>query len=78
VQGGFNGFWAVAARLYPVAMRSTGIGWAFGVGRIGAVLGPIVGGLLVGAKVPISTIFSIYAVPLVAAACMTLGIKLIR
>jgi benzoate transport len=78
VQGGFNGFWAVAARLYPVAMRSTGIGWALGVGRIGAVLGPIVGGLLVGAKVPISTIFSIYAVPLVAAACMTLGIKLIR
>jgi benzoate transport len=78
VQGGFNGFWAVAARLYPVAMRSTGIGWAFGVGRIGAVLGPIVGGLLVGAKLPISTIFSIYAAPLVAAACMTLGIKLIR
>jgi AAHS family 4-hydroxybenzoate transporter-like MFS transporter len=78
VQGGFNGFWAVAARLYPVAMRSTGIGWALGVGRIGAVLGPIVGGLLVGAQVPISTIFLIYAAPLVAAACMTLGIKLSR
>lgn len=78
VQGGFNGFWAVAARLYPVAMRSTGIGWALGVGRIGAVLGPIVGGLLVGAKVPVSIIFLIYAAPLVAAACMTLGIKLIR
>jgi len=75
VQGGFNGFWAVAARLYPVAMRSTGIGWALGVGRVGAVLGPAVGGLLVGGHVPMSTIFSIYTVPLVAAAVMTLGIK---
>jgi len=78
VQGGFNGYWAVAARLYPVTMRSTGIGWALGVGRIGAVLGPIVGGLLLGARVPISTIFSIYTLPLIAAACMTLGIKLNR
>jgi benzoate transport len=78
VQGGFNGFWAVAARLYPAAMRSTGIGWALGVGRIGAVLGPIVGGVLVGARVPIATIFTVYTLPLVAAACMTLGIKLKR
>jgi MFS family permease len=76
VQGGFNGFWAVAARLYPVSMRSTGIGWALGVGRIGAVLGPIVGGLLLGANVPALTIFSIYSATILVAACITLGIKL--
>jgi benzoate transport len=76
VQGGFNGFWVVAARLYPVAMRSTGIGWALGVGRIGAVLGPIVGGLLLGANAPVFTIFSIYSIAILAAACMTLRIKL--
>jgi benzoate transport len=76
VQGGFNGFWAIAARLYPAAMRSTGIGWALGVGRVGAVLGPAVGGLLVGGHVGMSTIFSIYTIPLVAAALMTLGIRL--
>jgi len=74
VQGGFNGFWALAARLYPADLRSTGIGWALGVGRVGAVLGPIVGGELVGAHVPIATIFAIYTVPLLAAAGMTLGI----
>jgi benzoate transport len=75
VQGGFNGFWALAARLYPPEMRSTGIGWALGVGRIGAVLGPVVGGFLVGAHVAMPIIFAIYAVPLMVAAAMTLKIK---
>jgi MFS family permease len=75
VQGGFNGYWALAARLYPAAMRSTGIGWALGVGRIGAVLGPFVGGLLVGAEMPLAAIFAIFALPCVAAAGMTLCIR---
>jgi MFS family permease len=76
VQGGFNGFWALAARLYPPEMRSTGIGWALGVGRIGAVVGPVAGGFLVGAHVAIPIIFAIYALPLVVAAAMTLKIKI--
>lgn len=77
VNGGFNGFWGLAAALYPAEIRSTGIGWALGVGRIGAVLGPIVGGFLVGAGFPIATIFAIYAVPLLLAAglCLMLRIK---
>jgi benzoate transport len=74
VQGGFNGFWALAAKLYPVEMRSTGVGWALGVGRVGAVLGPIVGGLMVGAQVPLAAIFAAFAAPLAAAAVMTLRI----
>jgi predicted MFS family arabinose efflux permease len=73
VQGGFNGLWGLAANLYPARIRSTGIGWALGVGRIGAVLGPIVGGYLVGQKVSIDAIFAIYACPLIAAAlCVAL------
>jgi benzoate transport len=66
--GGFNGFWGLAASLYPPEIRGLGIGWALGVGRIGAVLGPLVGGVLVGAELPIAIIFAIYAVPLVATA----------
>jgi MFS transporter, AAHS family, vanillate permease len=75
VQGGFNGFWALAAQLYPAQIRSTGVGWALGVGRIGAVLGPIVGGLLLGSNVPLAIIFAIFAVPLVLAAAMSLRIN---
>ena len=76
VQGGFNGFWALAARFYPTDIRSTGIGWALGVGRIGAVLGPIVGGYLVGADLAIGLIFAIYAVPAVLAGLIVLAVKL--
>ena len=78
VQGGFNGFWALAARFYPTDIRSTGIGWALGVGRIGAVLGPIVGGYLVGADLAIGLIFAIYAVPAVLAGLIVLAVKLPR
>ena len=41
-QAGLN---ALAASYYPTAVRSTGIGWALGVGRIGSIVGPLVGGM---------------------------------
>jgi MFS family permease len=75
VNGGFNGFWGLAAALYPAEIRGTGIGWAMGTGRIGAVLGPIVGGYLVGANLPISVIFAIYTVPLAVSALLCLAIR---
>jgi len=48
-QLGLNGF---AASVYPAATRSTGIGWALGVGRLGGIAGPIVGGVLLGLGLP--------------------------
>jgi len=39
---------ALAAVTYPVAMRSTGVGWAFAAGRLGAVVGPLLGGMMIG------------------------------
>jgi MFS transporter, AAHS family, 4-hydroxybenzoate transporter len=41
-QGGLN---ALAANFYPTSVRSTGIGWALGVGRIGSIVGPLLGGM---------------------------------
>ncbi len=41
-QGGLN---ALAANFYPTAVRSTGVGWALGVGRIGSIVGPLLGGM---------------------------------
>lgn len=48
VVGAQIGLNAVTANAYPTAVRSTGIGWALGVGRIGSILGPTIGGLLLG------------------------------
>jgi AAHS family 4-hydroxybenzoate transporter-like MFS transporter len=46
VQGAQGGLSAVAATFYPISIRSTGIGWCLGVGRIGSIVGPIVGGVM--------------------------------
>jgi AAHS family 4-hydroxybenzoate transporter-like MFS transporter len=38
---GSSGVLALAALLYPTAIRSTGVGWAMGMGRLGQVLAPL-------------------------------------
>ena len=35
---------ALAATYYPTALRSTGVGWSLGVGRVGSIVGPVLGG----------------------------------
>ena len=46
IVGGQVGVNALASMTYPVAMRSTGLGWALGVGRVGSILGPSIGGYM--------------------------------
>jgi AAHS family 4-hydroxybenzoate transporter-like MFS transporter len=46
VVGGQVGVNALASMTYPVAMRSTGLGWALGVGRVGSIVGPTIGGIM--------------------------------
>lgn len=54
---------ALAADLYPTRLRSTGIGWGLGVGRMGAVISPIAGGYALAAGWSQSGIFAAAAVP---------------
>jgi MFS transporter, AAHS family, 4-hydroxybenzoate transporter len=70
LQGGYNGVWPLAAGTYPSQVRATGIGWAIGIGRSGAIVGPYMGGQLMAAKVSSPVLFATYCVPLLAcAAC---------
>ena len=48
---------AFGAAFYETQVRATGVGWSMGVGRVGGVLGPIFGGLLIGAGVAAPTLF---------------------
>lgn len=48
---------ALCATFYETALRATGVGWSMGVGRIGAIVGPVLGGLLVGAGVGAPVLF---------------------
>jgi AAHS family benzoate transporter-like MFS transporter len=60
--------YAYAGQFYPMAVRSTGIGWASGIGRSGAILAPIVIGTLVGMSLPLQQNFVAMAIPAVIAA----------
>jgi MFS transporter, AAHS family, 4-hydroxybenzoate transporter len=61
VMGSQPGFYALIASVYPTAIRSTGIGTTLGMGRVGGVLGPALGGLLVAAGFTTSRIFLVVA-----------------
>jgi AAHS family 4-hydroxybenzoate transporter-like MFS transporter len=54
---------AVCAEAYPDALRATGVGWAVGIGRLGAIAGPSAAGWLVGRGWPSGGIYLALAVP---------------
>jgi MFS transporter, AAHS family, 4-hydroxybenzoate transporter len=66
--GAQNSANAIAATRYPTAMRSSGIGWALGIGRTGQIVGPLIGGLLLSLHWRTSGILYVIAVPSVVAA----------
>jgi MFS transporter, AAHS family, benzoate transport protein len=67
--------YAYAGQFYPTAARSTGIGWASGVGRSGAIIAPIAIGTLVGLALPLEQNFMAISIPAVIA---TIAVSLIR
>ena len=68
--------YAYVAQFYPTAIRSTGLGWASGVGRTGAIIGPMLGGTLLAMALPHQMNFIAFAIPgLVAALAIALVSK---
>jgi AAHS family 4-hydroxybenzoate transporter-like MFS transporter len=70
VIGGQNASHALSSAYYPTALRSTGVGWALGIGRVGSIVGPVVGGLLLARSGGAHNVFWIAAVPAVVAAAV--------
>ncbi len=75
LQGGFVGLYTVAACMYPTQIRTMGVGWAIGAGRFGAVIGPAIGGVLVGMGLTMATNFMIFSTPVFLAGVITLFIS---
>lgn len=63
---------ACAVQYYPPHVRSTGLGWAMGVGRTGAIIGPVLGGVLHGSSLPLHASFLVFAIPGVVGAAAIL------
>jgi MFS transporter, AAHS family, 4-hydroxybenzoate transporter len=58
----------MSVQLYPQRMRAAGAGWQFAAGRLGSILGPIIGGLLLTSGVTYEALFVIFAAPALFAA----------
>ena len=76
LQSGFVGLYAIAASLYETHIRATGVGWSVGVGRIGGIVGPILGGFLLTFGLNMTKSFMVFAIPLFIAGMLTLKIKM--
>jgi len=60
LQFGIN---AASGMIYPTAVRSNGSGWAFGIGRFGSILGPILGGYFIAQHLPLDRLFLLWTIP---------------
>src|ERR1700733_10374263 len=73
VAGGQTAVNALSATYYPTDLRATGIGAGLGIGRIGAIIGPVVGGVLMSQHLPSQKLFLVAAVPALVSAVVMVG-----
>lgn len=69
----------VAGEIYPTRFRSTGAGWAYAVGRLGSIMGPMLGGVIQMAGFSFSQFFIVFSIPcficMVLVALFPVGVK---
>jgi MFS transporter, AAHS family, 4-hydroxybenzoate transporter len=69
IQSGIN---VVGALIYPTSLRANGSGWQLGLGRIGSIVGPLMGSLFIG--MPVQQLYMWSALPFVAGAVVCFAI----
>jgi AAHS family 4-hydroxybenzoate transporter-like MFS transporter len=67
---------ALSADYYPTTIRATGVGWSLGIGRIGSILGPTLGGYLLSYGGTARHVFWAAAVPALIATFAALAVSL--
>jgi AAHS family 4-hydroxybenzoate transporter-like MFS transporter len=66
---------ALAVVFYPSAIRSSGVGWALGIGRVGSIAGPIAAGILISLGWSHAKLFYAAAAPLLVGAGAALAME---
>jgi MFS transporter, AAHS family, 4-hydroxybenzoate transporter len=74
VQFGNN---ACSGLIYPTEARSKGVGWALGVGRVGSIVSPIIGGMLIAQNMPMGELFAWAASPMAIGCFAAVGVTLL-
>lgn len=67
MNGSMIGLYTIGPELYPVKARSTGMGFAIGIGRVGAIISPLIAGLLLDSGWDVDKTFLLFAIPFVIA-----------
>lgn len=75
VVGGQVSLNALSSYMYPTHIRSTGVGWALGIGRMGSIVGPLLAGALVTASFGLNVNFIVFGLLCFITAIAVLFIK---
>ncbi|HHD7477020.1 TPA: MFS transporter [Klebsiella oxytoca] len=70
ISGSQVGLNALTATLYPTQSRATGVSWSNAIGRCGAIVGSLSGGVMMAMNFSFDTLFFVIAVPAVVSAVM--------
>jgi AAHS family 4-hydroxybenzoate transporter-like MFS transporter len=77
ISGGHFGILSICGVFYPTVIRANGAGWATSIAKVGAVVGPLIGGYVLSTHMPPIRVFALVAVcPMILAAC-AIGIGLV-
>jgi MFS transporter, AAHS family, 4-hydroxybenzoate transporter len=68
---------ALASTLYPTEIRATGVGWSLGVGRAGAIVGPVVAARLVALDWSSQSLFLAASVPTSFSCIVVIGLAIV-
>jgi MFS transporter, AAHS family, 4-hydroxybenzoate transporter len=78
ISGGQVGANALSAALYPTPYRATGVAWANGIGRSGAIVGSLLGGALLGFGWQPTMVYAMVAIPVFISAIALLSLGAVR
>jgi AAHS family 4-hydroxybenzoate transporter-like MFS transporter len=76
--GAMTGTSILSAGFYPTAARATGVAWTLGMGRVGSIVGSMIGGLMLSAHWPTTVMFAVVSVPVAIAAICVYGLSVYR
>ncbi len=78
VIGGQTAVNVLTAVFYPTYIRATGVGWGLGIGRVGSIVGPVIGGMLLQAQWDRHSLFIAAAIPALMAAAAGIVLAISR
>lgn len=76
--GGQNVVHTLVMGTYSTEMRASALGWALGIGRLGGLLGPLIGGYLLAAALPFPVYFLVFAIPAMLCAVTVVVLRTLR